>query len=169
MKRLIKTTIISAAWVLVVACAVPVYAFEHGEGRGSGMREGEGPGMREGKGGMMGRMMEEIGLTTEQQEQMRVFHVENSKERKDVEANMKQARMKLKKELDKETSDTAIINKLTTEITNLYGQKVENRVEGVLDMKKVLTREQFEVLQEKQKIRKEPRKMGRERRGERRF
>lgn len=160
MKKLIAI-LASTGLILAVAFITPVYAFDRGEGGG--------PGMHEGKGKIMDRVMDEIGLTTDQQAEIKALHEGRRAEGKDIQAKMKQTRMKLKRELDKETPNTQAINKLTTEITNLYGQKVESRVQGVLEMKKVLTREQYETLQEKMKIRKEIRSTKKESKKERRF
>lgn len=164
MKKLI-TSLVSTGLILAVAFAAPVYAFEE-EGRAPGMQEERGEGREEergerrgkGKGEQMGKIMDEIGLAEEQKAEIKEMHKARKAEGKEIQTKMKEARTQLKAELDKETPDTAAIKNLTTEITALYGQKVESRVEGVLEMKTVLTSEQYAALQEKMKNKKGARK-----------
>jgi Spy/CpxP family protein refolding chaperone len=64
---------------------------------------------------------------------------------------MRQARQALRDELNKPGSDMAVVKKLAGELKNLQARQVDARVEGILDMKKVLTPEQFKAFQEKTK------------------
>lgn len=99
-----------------------------------------------------GQGVEGLGLTEEQQKKMDV-HRQSAME----EAKMLMEQIRLKKEeigveLQKETLDMDKINALQSEMKTLMAQKEDHRLKGILEMRDILTQEQFQKLQEKGKM-----------------
>ena len=142
-------------WVLLLASfcfAAPVFA----EGGGRSREPGE-------KGGkMMEKMAADLGLTQEQQDQMKALRESGKEKAGSLREKSKEVRQALREELNKADTDSSKVKGYVEDLTALYRQKLEQRVDGVLGMKKVLTPEQFSKLNEKMEQKKEA---WRERRG----
>ena len=152
MKKTIRSVLVSVCVVAVVLGGITVRAEAFGFG------EGKSGGMHEKKGEKMDELMQEIGLTAEQQEKIRALKGEHKEKGEEVMSQLKTKKIELRDELNKPESDNARIQKIVNEAADLYKKKTELNVESVLGMKKVLTPEQFELLNEKMEIRKEVRK-----------
>ena len=144
MKRMNLTML--AALLLAVFCfATPVFA----EGGGRGREPGE-------KGGkMMEKMGEELGLTREQQDQVKALRESGKEKAGPLREKSKAVREAMREELNRADTDSSKVKGYVEELTALYRQKLEQRVDGVLGMKKVLTPEQFSKLNEKMEQKKE--------------
>jgi Spy/CpxP family protein refolding chaperone len=94
-------------------------------------------------------LMKELNLTPEQEKQMAQQREQNKEKRKEIFTKMKEARAKLKEELNKPASNVNVIEKLKTQIKDAQGQMVDQEVEGILGLKKILTSEQFKTFSEK--------------------
>lgn len=136
--------------------ATPVFA--EGGGRGCD------PGKKGGK--VMEKMTSDLGLTQEQQDQMKALREGGKEKAGSLGEKSKEVNQAMRDELNKPDTDTSKVKGYVDELTSLYRQKLEQRVDGVLGMKKVLTPEQFNKLNEKMKQKKEAWK---EKRGERKF
>ncbi|MBL7130947.1 MAG: periplasmic heavy metal sensor [Candidatus Omnitrophica bacterium] len=98
------------------------------------------------------RLIEELGLTVEQQEQIKEQCSENKEKNKELREKIRSKRLELKQELEKQNIDKSKIDSLVAEIKILMGQQLEQRVESILSMKEILTPEQFEKFQQKVRI-----------------
>lgn len=114
---------------------------------------GDKPGCKPGEkgAGMMEKMTADLGLTQAQKDQMKALREgqkEKAKELKDKSHGVKEA---MRSELNKPDTDMAKVNGYVGELADLYKQRTQQRVDGILAMKKVLTPEQFQELNEKMK------------------
>jgi len=152
-KKMIITYCVLAAVFFFTA---PVYA-EHG---GFNCASGgvEGMGNRQGKDRMMDEVMEEIGITPDQKQQIEKLREENKGESKEIKTRRKAAKKAIRTELDQPGSDKAKLGKLVNESTDLYRKQTELRIKSILDIKSVLTPEQFEKMHQKLEIKKEVKK-----------
>lgn len=135
-------------WVFLAAAlflSMPAYA---GEGQGPGGKPGE----RGEK--MMQKMTEDLGLTAEQQAQMKAQRESQKGKMEASFARTKEIKDAMRAELDKAETDAAKVKAYVDQLTDLYRQKLEQRVESVQGMKKILTPEQFSKLVEKMKAKK---------------
>jgi Spy/CpxP family protein refolding chaperone len=92
---------------------------------------------------------EELNLTAEQQEQIKNQRAEQVKENKQIQEQLRSKNQELRKELEKNQLDQAKLNSLIAEITDLQGQQLRQRVDGVASMKEILTPEQEAQLKAK--------------------
>ena len=104
--------------------------------------------------GMRQNFMKELDLTDEQQQQMQELRKETKERMKELREAMKENRNALHNELQKTDVNTRTINKITSEIKDLQGQKIDYMVDNVIQMKEILTPEQFEKLSEMREKRK---------------
>lgn len=100
-------------------------------------------------------LIQELGLSEEQEKQLAEYRKQNLETKKQIMENMKNFRIQLRKELTKPVSDTKEIERLKTEIKNAHNQMVDDQVNSILQMKQVLTPEQFKKFQDKIKERQE--------------
>ncbi|UCC95273.1 MAG: periplasmic heavy metal sensor [Candidatus Omnitrophota bacterium] len=96
-------------------------------------------------------LFQDLGLSLQQQEEMRRHRQEHHERAKDLHRILRDTRKKLGDELDKAGSDEATINSLVAEMKELEAQMIDSRVQGVLEIKEILTPEQFQTFQEKTK------------------
>jgi len=161
MKKTIKLVLVSMFMVAVATSGMVAKAEAFGFDRD------KTEGMHEKRGEKMDDLMREIGLTREQQERIKALKEEYREKGEDLREQLKTKRIGLRDELNKPQSDKAVLRKLVDETADLYRKRTEFRVEGVLEMKKVLTPGQFELLNEKMEIRKEVRRQLMEHKGRR--
>jgi len=138
------------AFVLVsgfIFSALPVYS-EPGEGfRGKGkgwgrqMSEEERAERRE-------KMHEFLGLTAEQEVQLKNHSEAHRAQRDRIRSALKEKRDALRSELRKADLDTDRISSLKNELIDLEAEKVDSLVSGILEVREILTPEQFARFQE---------------------
>lgn len=109
-------------------------------GGGGEMRHGKRP----------GKMMKELDLTPEQNEKFKAQRKEQSAAMKKVRESIRAKREELRDELDKEQTDPAKIEAITSELKKLEGDRVDQEVKGILGMKETLTPEQFKKLRSRE-------------------
>ncbi len=107
------------------------------------------------KGKIMAEAMDELNLTKEQREEIKKNKEAYRESGQEIREGMRSKRKELKRELDKWESDDGKINNLVDEIAELQKETLQNRIEGILSVKKVLTEEQFEELKQKLEVKKE--------------
>lgn len=116
---------------------------------------------------VMQEIMDELKLTTEQKVQIETFHKEEFKNAKMFFDTMRKKNDEMRIELETYDHDQAKINALIEELTALHKQMTQQRVNGIVAIKKILTKEQFEELQKKihfkMEVHKEARRMLRKR------
>ena len=94
------------------------------------------------------KLTEKLGLTVQQQEQLTQQRSENKKLNEELRGKLRSSRTKLKEELDKQQTDREKVDALVLEIKSLLGAQFQQRVDGILATKEILTPEQFEKFQE---------------------
>ena len=137
-----KQTVICAAAVAVLFLSSVVYAQPFGDAPEGAMRHKEGK---------MEKLSQELQLTPEQQEQITEQRTAQNKQTRQLRNKLQAKRRALRGELEKQEIDRSKIYALVAEIKTLLGNQVEQRVEGVLSMKQILTPEQVEKLQQKRR------------------
>ncbi len=91
----------------------------------------------------------ELGLTAEQQVQIKEQRAQQQKESLAARENLKAKNQELKQELEKSVIDEAKVNSLISQITALRDQQLKSHVGSVIAMKKILTPEQQEKMKSK--------------------
>lgn len=99
----------------------------------------------------------ELGLTDKQQQQMQALREETRGKMKELQEAVRENRNALHEELQKTDLDTGEINKITSNLKGLQGEKIDYMVDNVIQMKKILTPEQYEKLSQLKDARKERR------------
>jgi Spy/CpxP family protein refolding chaperone len=103
----------------------------------------------------------ELNLTESQKQQMAQQRTKEKEQGRVLREEMKAVRDELTKELDKDKPDRVRISSIISQMKELIGRRIEQRVEGILSMKQVLTPEQFKKLNEKTKRFERPKRGGR--------
>ncbi len=98
---------------------------------------------------VMKKVIEELELSPEQQEQIRSSRQAHRKEVKQLRQSIGAARQGLRDELEKAEPNEVKIKSLTAKLKKLLGKQIEQRVEGVLEMREILTPEQYQEFQGK--------------------
>ncbi|HNQ51089.1 MAG TPA: periplasmic heavy metal sensor [Candidatus Omnitrophota bacterium] len=93
----------------------------------------------------------ELGLSAEQQQAMASQHSQERKQSYELRQKTKAVRLQITEELNKEKTDTAKVNALVAELKALTGQRIDQQIQGIMELKKILTPEQFNALNEKRR------------------
>ena len=99
--------------------------------------------------GKIDKLVEELDLTLEQQEQLKSFKSEQEAAKKALREENRSKRAELREELEKADTDRAKVDSIVAEIKDLMGQKLDGMIKGVLLMKETLTPEQYEKFKKK--------------------
>ena len=97
------------------------------------------------------RIVNELNLNPGQQDQIAKQKSSQKDESQKIKAQLKEKREELRSELDKESSDKVRIDAIISDMKELIAQRIQQRVESILTLKKVLSPEQFKALNEKTK------------------
>ncbi len=148
---------------LVMSVSLPEAAYSFGffdskgecgiDGSKGKGREGKGGGesVCSEKGGKMDKMMEELGITAEQKNQLKTMREGNKETYKNLKTQMNAKHEAMREELGKDQVDKSKVDAIINDIGELYKQKMQGRVDKVLGMKSVLTPEQNAAMKEKMK------------------
>jgi Spy/CpxP family protein refolding chaperone len=90
------------------------------------------------------KVLEQIGLSQKQKDQIREFHKVNREKAMQLMGILHAKRRDLGEELDKQNSDMRKIKILTEEIKDTEGRLIEQRVQSALELKQILTPEQYQ-------------------------
>jgi len=93
----------------------------------------------------------ELGLSAEQRQAMASQHSQERKLAQELRQKTKAVRLQITEELNKEKTDTAKVNALVAELKALTGQRIDQQIQGIMELKKILTPEQFNALNEKRR------------------
>jgi len=96
------------------------------------------------------RLEEELNLTPEQKQKLHALRDERKAAREEHIAKMKEVRQKMKEELAKEKPDGKTLMKYATQTADLVEQMTKQRIDHLLKVKQVLSKEQFEKLLSKE-------------------
>ena len=140
-----KQILISAVVTLMVFSSGAAYAWPaYGQGQ-----EKDGKRAWEKMEEKREKFIKELGLTPEQEEQIKNLRKEKKEKRGELWIKIQAQRLELKEELEKPTTDRARIDSIIAELNVLMAEKLEQRVEGILSMKETLTPEQYEKFKNK--------------------
>lgn len=135
--------IITGAAFILVASSMPVHA-DRGD-----RDEGKFSKWKERKEARKQEIFKELNLTDEQKQKLE----EKGREHKDgaqhLRNDMRELKEALRQELEKESLDMAKINQIQGQIKEKQSQMMDNRLEGVLELRGVLTPDQYKEFTEK--------------------
>jgi len=94
------------------------------------------------------QVIKQLNLTPQQEAQIKQLQMLNRQKAKELFLRLKEKRKELANELDKEHSNPIKIRALIAELKDIQGSLIEQRVDGVLKMKELLTPEQYQKFSE---------------------
>ncbi|MFC1666544.1 Spy/CpxP family protein refolding chaperone [Candidatus Omnitrophota bacterium] len=98
------------------------------------------------KGKMEARFKEiskELNLTPEQEEQLKAHKTQNREGMKAFRHEISNKRKELREELQKQELDMEKINQLNNELKIIHSEMQDNRLEGILEVRNILSPEQY--------------------------
>jgi Spy/CpxP family protein refolding chaperone len=128
-----------AALATSIFLAVPLFA-QPGDGG-----PGEEPGCPRHE-EMRKKFEQELNLTEEQKQKLAALREEGAEARKQHKEKMHQVRQSMKDELAKEKPDGTKLMEYATQTSDLVEQMTKNRIDHLLKMKVILTKDQFEKM-----------------------
>ncbi len=123
-------------------------------GRSQPLAENEG-GPPEGKGRFIDSVIEDLSLTPEQQTQFKEQRQQHHQEVQALQEQLRDKRQALKNELSKPSSDEDALQGIASDMKKLQGQMIDYRIDRVLEMKQILTPEQYQTFHQKIEERKD--------------
>ena len=138
MKKAFKKSI--AAVVVVSLILLPSLAFARQEAKGPAIEKGY-------EKLATSNIAKALGLTDEQQEQLKEQRYQAKYKKMETRNKIRLEELKLQHELDKKDVDEKALREIVDELKKLQGDMIEQRVDSVLQIKQILTPEQFEKLQ----------------------
>lgn len=140
--RYFKNLMVIAFAVLGILAASNIYAADNSDAKG---KEGAVSQARHKEmGEKHQKMLDQLNLTPEQKKQLEDNKAKNREEMKATFENMSTYREELKAELMKPELDMNKINGIQSQVKTLQSQMIDNRLSSILDVRKILTHEQFE-------------------------
>lgn len=127
-------SILTAATILCAGSFLPVYA-----------QEGA-PDKKEWKERMEAKKQElfkELNLTDAQKQQLDENRKKSQESSKALRQSIREKMELIRKELEKDTLDMARINQIQAEIKDAHAKIIDNRLQGILQVRGILTPEQF--------------------------
>ncbi len=114
---------------------------------GSQLFAGErGGGCHAKKGEKPHRMWQELGLTEQQQTQIKELHDQMKQTRRQHWTDVKEVRKQIRDELKKENPDQAALDSYSEQVGQLAKQISQKRTNHLLEIKEVLTAKQFQQI-----------------------
>lgn len=92
------------------------------------------------------KISKELNLTEKQQEQVKNHRKKHREQMKETAVKTKEIREAMRKELEKPEIDKAKINKLSSELKELEAKRIDNRTKGIIEMREILTPEQYQKM-----------------------
>lgn len=135
----------------VLSCLTVQGAFAQGRGDASG------------RSGDMDSLMQQIGVTPEQQKQLEDQRKEHMQEYQAIRNEVQEKERELRSALKDPDVDPAEIQRLKRELLQLQEKNINQKIEGTMRMREVLTEDQFNTLTDKIDARRKNRKGGRRR------
>lgn len=131
--------------ILAILLASNVYAWS--EGRHCVGGEGK-EGMKEKMEERFKEVSKELNLTPEQEEQLKNHKTQCRETMKEFRKKIADKREELGKELQKQEIDMEKINQLNSELKAVHSEMQDNRLKGILEVREVLSPEQFAKFRE---------------------
>ncbi|MEW6379262.1 MAG: periplasmic heavy metal sensor [bacterium] len=88
-------------------------------------------------------IFQQLNLTPEQDSQLKAHRNRHEKQQEELKGRIRAKKEELKQELQKPDLQMEKINQLHAELKALLGQKEDNRLEGILEVRKILTPQQL--------------------------
>ncbi len=107
--------------------------------------------MREKMRAQMLNIFKQLNLSPEQEKQLNTHRKKHREQGKEIHTNIKAKREAMKEELQKQDLDMNKINKIHSEMKSMHSKKADHRLEGILEVRKILTTEQFVKFMELEK------------------
>ncbi len=95
---------------------------------------------------MQARMLEvlkQLDLSPEQEKQLKTQRNKHREQKKEMHENIKAKRDEMKTELQKQELNMAKINKINSELKSIKSINADYKLEGILEVRSILTTEQF--------------------------
>jgi len=133
-------------FLLTAALLVPAFAQESGAGKEAADSENryEAAGNR-------------LNLNAAQKEKLKTLRQNQKQQMTELRQSLKEARAKLKEQLDNPAATRESITPLANDVKTILAKMVDQRIEGILAVKSILTPDQFNQLQANQKSRQDER------------
>jgi len=135
-----KLTQIIAASVVAMLALSPVMA-QNGNGNGQG----------NGHGKQHTKMVDELGLNQDQMNQLAVLRAKHLAEVLPLQQQVNSVRSKIDELLKADAPDRGAISKESTKIADLHKQLQEKRVDHLLEIKKIMNKDQWVKFLDKEK------------------
>ncbi len=90
--------------------------------------------------------LKELNLTPAQKTQLDTQRSAQREAMESIHQSIETKRHELRAEMDKDATDKAKLDSIATELKNLQGQRISQEIKGILQMKEVLTPDQFKKL-----------------------
>jgi Spy/CpxP family protein refolding chaperone len=94
-------------------------------------------------------IINELNLTQQQQDLVQKQRQQQRERARRAQEEMQRYRSDLRKEIETDTPDRQKIANITAGMKRISGERIDERVEGILSMKEALTPEQFKKLNER--------------------
>lgn len=89
------------------------------------------------------RMAQELGLSQEQQDQLKELRKKHREERRDIRTEVKELRRQIGEELKKSNPSRSTIKSLADKIGTIHSENAVRMADHMLEVKEILTDEQF--------------------------
>lgn len=99
--------------------------------------------MREEMRAKMQEVFKQLDLSPEQEAQLQAHRKNHRGQKDEFRENLRAKREALRNELQKEELNMEEIYKIHNELKSLHAKKADHRLEGILEVRKILTAEQF--------------------------
>lgn len=139
MKTISKSVMMAVVLVLGILCAVNSYAGDNYDKSPMRDRHGIDKAGKE-------ELFKGLDLTTEQRDKLKAHREKTKGEMKAIHEQMREKKLALKTELDKQIIDKAKIADIATQLKTLSAQMVDQRINSILSLKEILTPEQFQKM-----------------------
>ena len=113
--------------------------------------EGEHSKMGENWEARFNEIIKELNLSPEQQQAISLQRTQEKAKSQQLRQKMKSVRNEITLELDKEATDMIKVSSLVAQLKELTGNRIEQQIQGIMSLKKILTPLQFKALNEKRK------------------
>ncbi|MCX6356885.1 MAG: Spy/CpxP family protein refolding chaperone [Candidatus Aureabacteria bacterium] len=134
--RFIGTLAVPAAGALLLSAAAVFAQTPCPAGADGGWHKGKG----------CGKQLEQLNLTPEQKQKLDAQRKEKKSAMKGLEESLKAKRGELREEMDKEKTDKAKIESIGADLKRIEAQRIDQEISGILQMKEILTPEQFKKM-----------------------
>ncbi len=88
-------------------------------------------------------VFKQLDLSPEQEKQLKAHRDKHREQKKDIHESIRAKKEEMKIELQMQELNMDNINKINSELKNIASKKIDHRLEGILEVGKILTTKQF--------------------------